>query len=264
MATPRNARPGMLLDPSASINNGLVGWWPMWEGAGGKTLDISGKGNHGVLTNGPVWGGGGLNFDATDDYISCGNSSILKPVLPISVFARFTLIAIPTTYGLFTNDDVTNYAGILIRVVSDGSVFLTFGDNTGVSSGNRRSKQSAAGIITAGKEYTVVGVIRGATDMSIYVNGVDVGGTYSGTGGTTMVYSTGNAVIGKDRAAYFNGGIKHLRMWNRGLSAAEAQRLSANPNIGLWTPDYARYYVAAAGGADVRNHIIPAYMRIAA
>lgn len=258
-------RSGLLRpDWTNNINTGLAGWWALREGCGVKASDISGKNNHGTLTNGPLWSGGGLKFDGTDDYISCGNSSILKPVLPISVFAQFTVNSLAANKAIFGNDDGANYAGIMCYVLTTGAVWLTFGDNTGAGSPNRRSKTSTAGVITAGKECTVVGVIRGATDMSIYVNGVDVGGTYSGTGGT-MAYSAGAAVIGKNATVYFNGGIKHLRMWSLGLSAAAAQQLSVNPNIGLWVPDTARYRATpAAGGADVRRKIIPAYMRIAA
>ncbi len=65
---------------SADIADGLVGYWPLDEGAGTTTSDSSGNGNDGTL-NLPGWGsgkfGGALDFDGTDDYVDCGNSSIL-------------------------------------------------------------------------------------------------------------------------------------------------------------------------------------------
>jgi hypothetical protein len=55
--------------------------------------------------------------------------------------------------------------------------------------------------------------------MSLYVNGVDDEGTYSGTG-SSLTYSTGNSIIGMrhDSQFSFDGKIDEVRVYNRDLS----------------------------------------------
>lgn len=38
------------IDPAS-----ILGYWPLWEGAGGKAWDVSLYENHGTLENGPTW-----------------------------------------------------------------------------------------------------------------------------------------------------------------------------------------------------------------
>ena len=265
-------QPGTLLDPGAPINQGLVGWWPMWEGAGGKTLDISGKNNHGTLTNEPLWSGGGLKFDATNDWVDVGAD--VRPSLPVSIHVRCMFRSTSAAGGLFASDK-TNistiiHSGFVLSqgFITAGKIALFYGDNTANNSTGRRTK---SGTTTPSNNvvHSITGVIRGATDMSIWLNGIDDGGTYSGTGGS-MVYRNDSGAIGMysdtgGTLRVVNGNIFDCRVWSRALSALEVQQLYVNPNIGLWVPDITRYYfAAAAGGADVRRKIIPAYMRFAA
>jgi hypothetical protein len=75
----------------------------------------------------------------------------------------------------------------------------------------------------------IVGIIRGATDMDLYVNEVNIGGTYSGTGGS-IAYGSDSARIGQGNSSLwssfpFNGKIDDVRIYNRALSADEIKRL---------------------------------------
>lgn len=53
--------------------HGLVGAWPLWDGAGLTAEDVAGV-NHVTLTNGPTWNSlverNGLRFDGIDDYVA--------------------------------------------------------------------------------------------------------------------------------------------------------------------------------------------------
>jgi hypothetical protein len=85
----------------AAITDGLLGYWPMDEGAGAAALDMSGNKNHGVLLNGPAWvtgkvgkalkfhGGGNemvnLNTDGVLD--SSNIPAMLMPTTAVSVSA---------------------------------------------------------------------------------------------------------------------------------------------------------------------------------
>jgi hypothetical protein len=58
------------IDPAS-----IVGYWPMWEGAGGTAFDVSLYGNHGTL-GGPDWASNCVDFNASGDYISLSKQSL--------------------------------------------------------------------------------------------------------------------------------------------------------------------------------------------
>jgi len=69
---------------SADTSEGLLGYWPLDEGAGTVTADASGNGNDGIIdvNNGePNWVEGklgmALSLDGIDDHVDCGNSPSL-------------------------------------------------------------------------------------------------------------------------------------------------------------------------------------------
>ena len=243
MATPRNARPGMLLDPGAPINKGLVGWWPMWEGAGGKTLDISGKNNHGTLTNGPVWAGNAIDFDGSDDHV-------LLPLVSTTT-TDFTMCA-------WVWPEVLPQAGIII---SNGSDTASNGWGIGVSDGTGNPGSAFNGLIQ-GKAWVNSGITPptqkwsylcatvSGTEWRFFVDGVFRAQV---TAGFTPSVPTVEARIGMKAVSPFpdpfNGRIGNARIFNRILTSAEIQTLYSVPNAGLWVPDVKRYYIAAAGGA---------------
>ena len=248
------AIPGTPLDPSDPINKGLVGWWPMWEGAGGKALDISGKNNHVTLFNAPRWVNGVL-FDGVDDYGQVSSSGFN------GVTAQITMAG-----WLQTPTPAATRMDIIQRSSSGAGDDWWFNVQNGLVSFYADNitggvyKQSASAITS---KSIFIAVTYDGANIRFYINGA-LDNTVAATGAfktATTTVTVGRNWVG---SGYFNGCISKLRIFNRGLSALEIQRLYVNPNVGLWTPDYARYYVAAAGGADVRNHIIPAYMRIAA
>ena len=258
MAAPRNSRPGMLLDPSAPINQGLVAWWPMWEGAGGKCLDISGKNNHGTLTNGPMWKDG-LQFDGTNDYVST----------PIGALTNFVGAGGPNSYAIEVETAVVTRQCILADYNTAGSTtsaLVEFGgylqpdDQLSINIGG--PNYISLGTYVVNRKYSIVASYTG-TNLSGYLDGI-----FKVSAATSFAPSGDNGLAfgraGNYNGLYLNGRIMSVRIWKRALSALEVQQLYVNPNIGLWTPDYTRYYVAAAGGADVRKKIISAYMRIAA
>lgn len=265
----RNARPGMLLDPGNPINEGLAAWWPLWEGAGGA-LDISGNNNLGTLFNGASWADG-VRFDGVDDVILVGQG--VRPTLPLSVHVRCKFNSLPAQGGLFAADKSelsgSFHSGFLVAhgLITAGKISVNYGDNTANNASGRRTKTGTT-TPALGVVHNITCVIRGAADMTILLNGVDDGGTYSGTGGT-MAYKAFDGSIGRFRdtnagdTKAMDGYVYDCRVWDRALSEFEAENLHINPNAGLWIPDTKRYYVAAAGGADVRKEVIQSYMRAA-
>jgi hypothetical protein len=102
----------------------------------------------------------------------------------------------------------------------------------------------------------VLAVVRGATDMNLYLDGKDVGGSYTGSGGA-IASNSNPGQIGKDvdcgagTTNFFDGRIDDLRVYNRALSATEVKQLYklgvniahsdtnflSNGLVGYWTFD---------------------------
>ena len=259
MATPRTARPGMLLDPSASINSGLVGFWPMWEGAGGKTLDISGGNNHGTLTNDPLWSGGGLKFDGTNDYLNCGTMGAFGSQIKNSSFFcvfRNPGTAIAALSGTFNTGTTT---GVQFSVNSDQAVANVAGKFLGFvrdTAGNILRFANTTAVSPNDGEWHTLTIIFGitATTGAIIYDGQSLPLTYNNTGTVGASANFGFPLTLGARNLrgtidlFFPGSIATARLWNRTLKIEDGLRLHQNPNIGLWTPDYTRYYIPAAGG----------------
>ena len=239
-------RIGGTLHVNTQINNdslakGLVGYWSfnapdMAAGINNVwALDRSGNVNNGRLANTststvrvPGKIGQALNFDGVNDFVDVAVSSAsLQPSLPITVSAWVNTSNTSLDCQLvFTNNGTSNeYGGVAMELCVGGTADVDFGDGGIPDATNRRTKTSTA-TIAANTWYHIVGVIRGATDMSIYINGVDAGGAYSGTGGA-MAYSTTASDIGSNDWAqsYFVGKIDDVRVYNRALTADEIKRL---------------------------------------
>ena len=263
-------RSGLLRpDWSNPINDGVVGFWPMLEGCGSKAWDISGGDNHGTLTNGPAWADG-LTFDGTNDHVLRTVANFQSGDNTGSIVVRFRSVSTATVLGLVASADSgsgNDYLFFGLNIVGAvGSVYVQ------VSTDATHQVRTTAQTFNDGLTHTAVLTSNGSA-WQIIVDGVNqsltvVAGSNNGAWFSDIPnrdnFTIGN-IIRSSAIAHFAGSISDVRVFNRPLTVLEAQQLHQNPNIGLWTPDYTRYRATpAAGGADVRSHIIPAYLRIAA
>jgi hypothetical protein len=202
-------------------NLNLISWWKFDEGEGDTASDSAGE-NHGTVhdTN---WTTGiindALNFDGDGDYVDVGNDNSLKPPLPVTLSAWIKLSSLGNYQNIIALDDQTSrYYGIWFVVGVEDKLGITYGDGSTPGSGSRRSKAGTTAL-NADTWYYVTAVIRGPTDISLYINSVDDGGTYSGTGGS-LTYSSGSSLIGMmhDFESSFDGKIDDVRVYDRALS----------------------------------------------
>lgn len=243
------ARP--VLDPNDPINRGLVGCWPIGFSPPINTAnfamgceDISlfrndAKGNFSnqFLVPGSHHGGFAYYANDVNHYISAPD----KPWLGLN---NFTICAWAnplsgTGSGLFGKRNASfNYA---LRIAS--GVWQCY-----TNIGGAQIVSGATGIIT-NKYQFVCGTYDGA-NLKVWLNG-NIDGTLS-VSGTPAIDATAELRLGAVNGdSSLNGYADGFRVYNRALSAAEIQRLYAEPWAGIYeaAPRW-RVGVAAAGGGS--------------
>lgn len=201
------------------------------EGSGNQALDSGPTGYVGTVTQGSWIAGavGGALELGPDGSVALGN--VMNTLtLPISIAAwvkvsasppaaDMTLIALDTSGG-------TPYAGAWITIdgaSGNNALSASFGNATGIGPSGRHSKASAIGV--AGQTWShVAAVLRGPSDISLYIDGLEVVGGYSGTA-TTMAFTAAPALVGISHWGgadlQYDGAVDELRIYSRALESAE-------------------------------------------
>ncbi|MFK7888631.1 MAG: LamG-like jellyroll fold domain-containing protein [Gammaproteobacteria bacterium] len=211
---------------------GLIAYYPF----DGSALDQSPNGNDGFpvgpilttdRTNNPA---SAYAFDGVDDFIRIFQTASMQPQLPMTVSVWLqrgpggSAVA-PIFANNFTQDF---YTGISLRLSQVATI--SFGDGGPTTPGSRRSY---AGItpIAEGEWVHISAVLRGPTDMKLFVNGAEECGTYSGNGGA-LAYNANEAAVGRydisqlTNENYYSGKIDELSFYSRGLNAFEIAQLA--------------------------------------
>ena len=193
-----------------------------------------------------------LVFDGVDDYIDLGNIYD-NLALPVTISAWIWLD--PTVKdGLIpifdSQDGVDVYNGFNFITSNYSIAGAQYGDGFGSNNSYYRRAKSAQFSTIMGRWVNLTAVIKGAVDMDLYFNGVDVGGTYSGESNSPMNSNSPNEVakIGymyqNGTEFRFKGKIDELKIWNRSLSLQEVQKVifkkldETEPGlIGYWNFD---------------------------
>ena len=105
---------------------------------------------------------------------------------PVTIAARFSIPEGHENFHLFATDEGLGYSGIWLTYTTQGWLETAIGDGDGSGSSYRRSKKSYCSLSTD-TWYTVVAIIRGATDHSVYLDGLELEGDYSGSGNGQIV-----------------------------------------------------------------------------
>ncbi|MDX2361557.1 MAG: hypothetical protein QNK23_12175 [Crocinitomicaceae bacterium] len=181
-----------------------------------------------------------VEFDGVDGYIDYGNSAIIS-TFPITVQADVKLpVGYPSLqkFGIFRSDDTNGpYAGFWCQIYPN-EIEIGYGDGNCENGSCRRSKH-APHSISEDTWVNIACVFNGPTDMTVYIDGVDVGGTYSGTGGTYSPTNGGNAysalAITSSVTTYSIGKLDNLSTWSIELSQSEISQYIVCPPVGTET-----------------------------
>lgn len=186
--------------------------------------------------------GGALEFNGGNDYVDLG-TNYQNLSFPISISAWVRLDNGNGRLPIFKSSLATaasGYTGVNLHLLNPTHLSISFGDGGGsFGSGGRRSKAYTFSQPVTGQWMHVVGIINSALDMRLYVNGIDVGGSYSGFGGTFNT-GTGPASInrvsgiinGSYTKVYGEGKIDELSIWNKALTQTEIRDIMCKKLIG--------------------------------
>jgi len=228
-------------------STGLLAHWKFNETSGTTLNDSSGNGKNGTLTNfantggqdvSPAsgwtsnnkrWGAGALMFDGTNDYVNLGTNAFGSLTIPFSIEGWIYLRGRPSSYvSIFHSDDQDdpsgNYYGAWLNMGPDNLLTVQFGNGTSAGAGGRRSYGGGKVEVPVGAWTHVAATVNGPNEMAVYVNGVEINGTYTGTA-TSMVHNSSySARIGRNALYgpyYMNGAIDSLKIYSRALPASE-------------------------------------------
>ena len=218
-----------------NLNDSLLLYYPF----NGNANDSSSNDYHGTVYDAlPTIGYGGnpetaFYFNGVSGRVDFPNQQQLKPQLPISIafYVKYDNLY-GTKNQIFTTDFTENtYYGVWFGLDhTTHQMAISFGEGTvGCTGPDCRRSKTGTTVFQAGIWYFVVGVIRGAGDMSIYINCKDDEGTYSGTG-NNIAYSSNPGSIGKTDVSgsspfFLKGSIDEFRYWNRALSESDINKL---------------------------------------
>lgn len=214
-------------------NNGLVGYWPMEEGAGTQVNDFSGNRNNGTINNSLIlWKNGklgsALQFDSSTQVgVAIPNSQFLNPTNAITVSAWIYPTSWPGNNRIIQKGSTDNQ----YRFTAEGGL-LKFEVYTG-------SAKAVTTALPAVNKWTHVVGVYDSVNVKIYVDGNLMNSLASVD---PIIATTDQLVIGCKLSAVcatndgFNGKIDDVRIYNRALSADEVAALSRSSQIAAARP----------------------------
>ena len=168
-------------------------------------LDVSGNNNNptnfGAVFTADRDGNtnGAILFDGIDDYLELPNITSLKPQLPVSFsfWIRYDSDN-PNDRDVFNTsfEDDVNTGIFFNSQQSTGNFAINYGDGSNSYTYSTRRTYVSNHAINTGEWKHVAIVVSGENNMQIYVDCVEYGGVYSGSGGD-LSYSNLSGVIGK-------------------------------------------------------------------
>jgi len=220
--TQAEIKANMYTELSGSESN-LVAYYKLNESSGTTASDETSNSNDGTLTNMdgstdwvsvPLFAQNtALDFDGTNDYVDCGNSS-LGGSFTVSCWVKPGSIA--TDWAGFVSKNVTSGQKVfwLGQHLSGG--YIRFG--VYLDGNTETSLDTDSAVIANGNWYHIAASYDG-NYQKIYVNGVLV--KTSTDLNTAQQAGTSNYWIGKSTGAYFNGKIDEVRIWDDVRTQAE-------------------------------------------
>ncbi|GAA0692758.1 hypothetical protein GCM10010193_54170 [Kitasatospora atroaurantiaca] len=207
------------------------GWWKLDQTSGSTVTDNSGTGYTAATSGAVTWSGGAASFDGTGGAIST-NGPVINSTSSYTVSAWVNL-ADNTTWHSFVTQGGTNVPSFHLSYDKNlGWAFIATSSDSKTPSAYYSASSSSVALNTWTHLVGVFDSSNGA--MKLYVNGALAGsGTnpspWTGTGGLTIGQSKPLTGAPYD---FHKGQIGNVQVYQRAVSATEAQTLYANGRTG--------------------------------
>lgn len=246
---------------AALLQNGLIGYWPMNEGAGTTVNDVAPSGSvadNGSFQTAPTWINGifnaGLQFTGTESVLIPNSTDMDINAKAVTLSAWVKLDKLPGDASLPSFAGIYDSAGdnyVMYLDKTNAELRFKATDNaspTGVSTGAHPGIPAA--MLNTSSWFHVMGVYDGTQGSSkIYLNGnlVDTSSLptnvqFVRTGQVAGIGAQPLATSPFTPSGFFQGGIADVAVWNRALGGAEAQYLynsGSGHAVGATNPDLA-------------------------
>ncbi len=205
-----------------TVNDGLVGYWKLDEGAGLAAADSSGYGNNGTLANTFTWlnsglpnvnftDTGALSFNGTSNYVTLGTTSLPanNAAQTISLWAKLS-----TTAGIQNLIALLNLSNSAIQLEVRSGVIgaYNWGSGTLVSTTAPNTTQW----------HHIAYTYDGASHQTLYVDGVATTATVANQTGSASFAYLGTYSPSND---LYSGYLDEVRIYRRALSGTEISSL---------------------------------------
>ncbi len=214
---------------SSGFDPHLVGWWKLDETEGTAAYDSSGYYNDGTFYSSPLWTtgqiDGALAFDGVDDYINCGNDTILNITGSISISAWVKFNSLPYNQTILIKNHIRpNYAFQTGSGANCDELEFYLADSSMLSCYTTSSAN-----MVPGTWYHVAMTLTFGTgsSMKCYLNGGLLIGSWGGTYADLRPYISTDPVRigGKPYGRTINGTIDDVRIYNRILTADQIKEI---------------------------------------
>ncbi len=236
------------LDHGHPLAQGLVGYWPFWEGGGTQVMDVSGHNGLYInsfmgdtaFTTGPL--GSCLDFPGADDIVKLRYWDNPSGIFTIAAVATFDSIS--GHYAICGADSYNDGNRVFQFINDDGKLrFISFvgGDVHGCIDTED---------MVAGQPYLCVVVSDGASTL-LYKDGVLVGSDANGpVDNDPAAWALGGVPYNDDWTSIGNdldGQLHAYMYWDCALIPGEIADLYADP-WGLITPRTTSWFIPATQG----------------
>ncbi|WP_211293931.1 immunoglobulin-like domain-containing protein, partial [Lentzea kentuckyensis] len=222
-----------------TLDKGLVVRYDLAQSSGTTVVDASGNGRDGTLSGDAVWQDGALGLGGSNGHVRLPDN-IMRGLTDITVSVQVNVAADQgTPYFLWGLGNTLNGAG-------NGYLFTTGdGYRTSIASGNWSTEQTVTTNrnLARGSWRTLTYTLSGGVAL-LYEDGIEVARKTDVTitpgsigGGTTTANYLGRSVYSADK--YLKGQVRDFRIYDRAVTAAEANALGERTAAGRAAADAA-------------------------
>lgn len=192
----------------------------------------------GTLVGGASWDDGrwpgksAIRFDGVDDKVTTGNFVFDDFDAPYTIAAWINWEGGDTFAPIFIGEGSRYKKGLFLQLRETGKVDVGYGEAHTVHRGDMARRKVSSDVVPKNEWVHICGVVRTPTDMSVYINGKDAGGSQSGGyNGSITESRTIKGIVGYNTASkspsprVFKGRIDEVAIFNRALEASEVASL---------------------------------------